>query len=70
LYTLIIKAKELEKKLLDFAKIFAKENNFTVIYCHARQTAHKFYLRNDYKIISEEFLEIGLPHYVMELRID
>ena len=58
------------KKLLDFANIFAKENNFNAIYCHARLTAQNFYLTNGYQIISDQFLEVGLPHYKMELRIN
>lgn len=62
--------KGIGKLLLDFAKTYALEKGYSSIYCHARQTAQKFYLANGYQTVSSEFLEIGLPHYVMELRID
>lgn len=65
-----VQGKGIGKLLLDFAKTYALEGAYSRIYCHARQTAQRFYLANGYQTVSSEFLEIGLPHYVMELRID
>ncbi|NOZ36403.1 MAG: GNAT family N-acetyltransferase [Chlorobi bacterium] len=35
------------------------------IVLHARKTAVSFYLKLNYKIISEQFYEVGIPHFKM-----
>jgi len=51
--------------LLNFAEQKAKENRFTKIMLHARETAISFYLKNGYQIVSNKFIEVGIPHYEM-----
>jgi N-acetylglutamate synthase-like GNAT family acetyltransferase len=48
------------------AEDYARENGVQVIYCHARKTAAPFYEKLGYKIVSDEFTEVNIPHYVME----
>lgn len=45
---------------------YAKQNGYVKIVLHARLTVVKFYLKKGYKIISDEFTEVGLPHHKME----
>ncbi len=42
---------------------------FDKITLHARKNAVPFYLALGYKIIGEEFEEVGLPHFEMEKNI-
>jgi len=52
--------------LLRFAEKTAVDNSFTKIILHARKTAVGFYLKSGYKITSDEFTEVGIPHFEME----
>ncbi len=58
------------KILVNYCEAFAKHKNYKTIVLHAREVAQKFYLKLDYHIVGEEFLEVGLPHYKMEKRIN
>lgn len=51
-------------KMAKFAEKWAKENGYTTIYCHARETAVPFYTKLGYSQKGEKFEEIGLPHFV------
>lgn len=53
-------------KLLNYCENYIKKRNYKLIYCHARETALNFYLKNKYEIVSEKFLEIGLPHFKLQ----
>lgn len=45
---------------------FSISKGFESIILNARKTAVPFYLRQNYEIISEEFLEVGIPHFTMQ----
>ncbi len=53
-------------QLVTFAEKFALEKGFNKIILHARKSAVKFYQSLNYSITSNEFEEVGLPHYRME----
>ncbi|MBX2902641.1 MAG: GNAT family N-acetyltransferase [Chitinophagales bacterium] len=59
----------LGKKLATFAANKAQKNGYTTIFCHARKTAVPFYISMGYQIVSSEFLEVGIPHVVMETKL-
>lgn len=42
------------------------KNHIQTIYCHAREQASSFYLRNGYRIRGDMFMEVGIPHFYME----
>jgi predicted GNAT family N-acyltransferase len=48
-----------------FAEQYSKDNGYTKMVLNARKTAVAFYEKLGYKTISEEFLEINIPHYKM-----
>ncbi|MCX6352315.1 MAG: GNAT family N-acetyltransferase [Bacteroidetes bacterium] len=51
--------------LVKFSEQFSKENNYSEISLHARDTAVPFYLRMDYEIYDAPFEEVGIPHRKM-----
>ena len=55
--------KGIGNKLVSYAEEWANENNYKIMYCHARQNAIDFYLKLDYKKEGDSFLEVGLEHF-------
>lgn len=55
--------------LCEYAAQVAKDEGFEVLYCHARDTAVKFYKQLGWKVVSDEFEEVGIKHYKMEKRL-
>ncbi len=51
--------------LIKKAEEVALKKEMKEIKLHARKTAVKFYQKLGYQIISEEFTEVGIPHYEM-----
>lgn len=52
-------------KLLEFSENWARTNNYAGIELNARTPAVNFYLKHGYRVIGEEFLEVGIPHLHM-----
>ncbi|MDB5119873.1 MAG: family N-acetyltransferase [Sphingobacteriales bacterium] len=59
------RGKHIGSKLVQFSEQLAKQEGFTSIELNARETALEFYLKNGYSIVSEQFMEIQIPHYKM-----
>jgi len=55
--------------MLAFAEYVATQEGFEKVTLHARKVAMGFYEKYDYKIVGEEFTEVGIPHYEMEKNI-
>lgn len=51
--------------MLRYAEQVAKNNGFTQIYCHARDVAVPFYLKNDYIAEGDYFEEVTIMHLKM-----
>lgn len=51
--------------LMSFCEDCAKGRGFKSIYCHARETAISFYLKNNYTLEGEPFEEQRIPHHKM-----
>jgi GNAT superfamily N-acetyltransferase len=54
------------RKLVACADNYARDKGYRLIHCHARDTAKEFYLKQGYKVVGDEFTEIGIRHYYME----
>ena len=52
--------------IIAFAEAIAKENGFQKMMLHARDSAMGFYSKYGYEIVGDEFLEVGLRHFLME----
>lgn len=53
-------------QLVTAAESFAASKGFTLMYCHARDTAVPFYEKLGYSRVGEEFEEVTIPHWEME----
>jgi len=58
--------KNIGRKIVAFAEQYAVEHGYSLIKLHARKTASGFYTKCGYTVSGEEFLEIGIPHFLME----
>ncbi|GAB5556336.1 MAG: hypothetical protein SchgKO_05490 [Schleiferiaceae bacterium] len=61
-----LRNKNIGSEMMKFCEHWALENKYLVMYCHARNTAVNFYLKNHYSIVGDYFDEDGIPHVRME----
>ncbi|MDX5404880.1 MAG: GNAT family N-acetyltransferase [Bacteroidota bacterium] len=60
-----LRNKRIGTKMMRFCEDLASQKNFRTIFCHARDSAVRFYLKNDYHEIGDYFDEDGIPHLKM-----
>lgn len=58
--------KGIGRELVFASEQFAKQKGFSLMYCHARDTAVPFYKKSGYKVVGDMFTEVTIPHYAME----
>lgn len=56
-------------KMMRFCEKGASQRGFKEIYCHARDTAVQFYLKNHYVSDGDYFLEDTIPHLKMRKKL-
>lgn len=61
-----LQGKGIGRAILQFAENIARDSGYKKITMHARKSASGFFEELGYKVCSDEFLEIGIPHYEME----
>ena len=61
-----LQGKGIGRALTIFAENIARDNGYKRITMHARKPVTGFYEKLGYRVSSEEFLEITIPHYEME----
>lgn len=54
------------KRLGEEVERLLRSEGFERLFCHARSTAVPFYEKQQYVLSSEEFTEVGIPHFRME----
>lgn len=54
------------QKLVSYSEYHAIESGYCRIEMHARETAVSFYEDLGYEVVSDEFIEVGIPHYKLE----
>jgi GNAT superfamily N-acetyltransferase len=64
-----LQGKGIGRALMNFAENLARDRGYKVISMHARKNAVGFYERMDYRVIGSEFIEITIPHYLMEKKL-
>ena len=52
--------------MIQFAENIARDRGFKKMMMHARKTALGFYEKSGYKVAGNEFMEVSIPHYIME----
>jgi predicted GNAT family N-acyltransferase len=55
--------------MMTFAENVARDRGYKKMIMHARKTAIGFYEKLGYKTAGDEFIEVTLPHYIMEKRL-
>lgn len=61
-----LQGKGIGASLMRFAENLARDRGFCSLIMHARKTAIGFYEKQGYQTKGDEFLEVTIPHYVME----
>lgn len=56
-------------QMMDFCEAWAAQRKIEWIYCHARDAAVNFYLKNAYQPEGDYFDEDGIPHLKMKKQI-
>ncbi len=64
-----LQGKGIGRALMNFAENLARDRGYRTISMHARKMAVGFYEKMGYKVASSEFIEITIPHFVMEKRL-
>jgi predicted GNAT family N-acyltransferase len=61
-----LQGKGIGRVLMTFAENIARDRGFTKITMHARKNAVGFYQKQGYTVTGDEFVEVTIPHFVME----
>ncbi|HUQ66348.1 MAG TPA: GNAT family N-acetyltransferase [Flavitalea sp.] len=64
-----LQGKGIGRALMQFAENIARDRGYRKITMHARKSATGFYEKLGYNISGGEFVEVTLPHVVMEKRL-
>lgn len=61
-----VQGKGIGASIMSFAEDLARDKGYKQMVMHARISAIGFYEKFGYKLNGDEFIEVNLPHYVME----
>ena len=61
-----LQGKGIGRALMNFAENIARDRGYKVVKMHARINSIVFYEKVGYKKKGDEFIEVTIPHYVME----
>lgn len=64
-----LQGKGIGSALMSFAENLARDRGYHTISMHARKNTTGFYEKMGYKVCGDEFIEITIPHYVMEKKL-
>lgn len=64
-----LQRKGIGASIMIFAETLSRDKGYRTIIMHARDTAIGFYEKFGYKIVGEPFIEVNLPHHVMQKKI-
>ena len=64
-----LQGKGIGASMMHFAEILARDKGFKKLIMHSRATAIGFYEKLGYKVVGDGFIEVTIPHYVMEKKL-
>ena len=64
-----LQGKGIGRALMNFAENIARDRGYKILRMHARANAIGFYEKVGYKLRGDQFIEITIPHYVMEKQL-
>jgi N-acetylglutamate synthase-like GNAT family acetyltransferase len=64
-----LQGKGIGAAMMNYAENVARDAGYNKVIMHARKTAIAFFEKLGYKATGNEFVEITIPHYVMEKKL-
>jgi GNAT superfamily N-acetyltransferase len=64
-----LQGKGIGRALMNFAENLARDGGYKILSMHARKNSIGFYEKMGYNIKGDEFIEITIPHYIMEKQL-
>ena len=64
-----LQGKGIGASIMSFAETLCRDKGYKKIIMHARDSAIGFYEKFGYKLKGEQFIELNLPHHVMEKKL-
>jgi len=64
-----LQGKGIGQAIMNFAETLARDKGYKKLTMHARDTAIGFYERCGYKVKGDQFIEVSVPHHVMEKKL-
>jgi len=64
-----LQGKGIGAAIMNFAENLAADKGYQRLIMHARKTAVGFYEKSGYAVSGDEFMEISIPHYIMEKKL-
>jgi N-acetylglutamate synthase-like GNAT family acetyltransferase len=64
-----MQGKGIGESIMTFAENLARDKGFKILTMHARDTALGFYEKFGFKVKGDKFIEINIPHHIMEKRL-
>ncbi len=64
-----LQGKGIGASMMNFAENIARDMGYKKLIMHARKTAIGFYEKLGYKVTGKEFIEISIPHVIMEKKL-
>ena len=64
-----LQGKGIGRALMGFAENLARDRGYRIISMHARKNSIHFFEKMGYRVTGNEFIEITIPHYVMEKQL-
>ena len=61
-----LQGKGIGRALMNFAENIARDRGYKILRMHARANAVGFYEKVGYRVRGDQFVEVTIPHYVME----
>jgi N-acetylglutamate synthase-like GNAT family acetyltransferase len=64
-----LQGKGIGASIMSFAETIARDKDYKNLMMHARDSSIGFFEKLGYKIKGEEFMEVNLPHHIMEKKL-
>ncbi|MEO6733280.1 MAG: GNAT family N-acetyltransferase [Ferruginibacter sp.] len=64
-----MQGKGIGESIITFAENLARDKGFKTLTMHSRDTAIGFYEKYGYKVKGDQFMEINIPHHIMEKKL-
>lgn len=64
-----LQGKGIGAAMMNYAENVARDAGYNKVIMHSRKTSTGFYEKLGYKVTGNEFVEITIPHYVMEKKL-